>query len=96
MDIATIVKKTEPIFRKNRVSYAAIFGSRARGEERPDSDLDMLVRFGDRITLFGLLRMEQELSDILHLPVDVVAEGGMDPDIEKYVEPDLKTIYGEK
>ena len=96
MDIQTIAKKAEPILRKNRVSYAAIFGSRARGEERPDSDLDILVRLPKGITLFGLARIQIELGDALEVEVDLVPEGSFKKGIKENVEPDLKTIYGKK
>ncbi len=95
MDIATIAKKAKPIFRKNHVSYAAIFGSRARGDNRPDSDLDIMVRFKKNPTLFGLVGMNNDLTDALGIEVDLVMEDGMYPEIKKNVEEDLKTVYGD-
>lgn len=54
-----------------------VFGSVARGEERPDSDVDLLVRLEPGRTLFDLARLELELEDLLGRPVDVVTADGL-------------------
>ena len=57
-----------------------VFGSVARGEERPDSDVDLLVTLEPGRTLLDLARLELELEDLLGRPVDVVtAEGLREP-----------------
>jgi predicted nucleotidyltransferase len=57
----------------------AVFGSVARGEERPDSDLDFLVEFEPGSSLFDLVRLQDELRELLGCPVDVVSLGGLLP-----------------
>ena len=57
----------------------AIFGSVARGDERPDSDVDFLVEFEPGSSLFDLVRLQEELGALLGLPVDVVSLGGLLP-----------------
>lgn len=54
-----------------------IFGSMARGDYRPDSDVDVLVRFTAGHSLLDLLRFERDLAALLHRPVDVVSEKGI-------------------
>ncbi len=49
-----------------------VFGSVARGEERPDSDVDLLVTLDPGRTLLDLARLELELEELLGRPVDVV------------------------
>jgi uncharacterized protein len=50
-----------------------VFGSRARNEEQPESDLDLLVEFGARaFSLLDFLRLEQELSELFGIKVDLV------------------------
>lgn len=62
------------------VESLAVFGSAVRGEARPDSDIDLLVRFrGDPPGLFGFLRLERRLSEILGRPVDLVMETALKP-----------------
>jgi predicted nucleotidyltransferase len=59
--------------RRNRIRKLALFGSVLRGEERPDSDLDLLVEFeeGHEPGLLRLAGMERELSSLLERKVDL-------------------------
>jgi uncharacterized protein len=54
-----------------------LFGSAARGEDRPDSDIDLLVDFDQDSSLFDLMRMSRELEALLGRSVDVVSAGGL-------------------
>ncbi|MBT2516662.1 nucleotidyltransferase family protein [Streptomyces sp. ISL-90] len=49
-----------------------VFGSVARGSDRPDSDIDLLVDLAPGTGLFALARLENDLSELLHAKVDVV------------------------
>ena len=69
-----------------------IFGSYARNENKPESDLDILVSFGQRVNLFELIGMEQELSDQLGLKVDLVTRQSLSPLLSNLVEKDLQMI----
>ena len=51
------------------------FGSVARGMDDPSSDIDLLVRFPQDADILTLLELEEELSDLLTVPVDVVSAG---------------------
>lgn len=57
----------------------AVFGSVARGDEGPGSDLDFLVEFEPGSSLFDLVRLQDDLSALLGHPVDVVSLGGLLP-----------------
>lgn len=59
----------------------AVFGSRLRGEERPESDLDLLIDFDRTPSLFRFLRLEDELSDLLGVRVDLVMRSALKPRI---------------
>jgi len=63
------------------VRLLAVFGSRLRGEERPESDLDLLVDFDRTPSLFRFLRLEEELSDLLGVRVDLVMRSALKPRI---------------
>lgn len=54
-----------------------LFGSAARDEDRPDSDVDLLVDFDPESSLFDLIRLTRELEELLGFPVDVVSAGGL-------------------
>ena len=81
--------KTQPVLK------AWLFGSFARGEEREDSDVDILVKF-DRtlpVGLFAYVRMNRELEEKLGRKVDLVEEGTLRPAAQITANRDLKVIY---
>jgi predicted nucleotidyltransferase len=57
----------------------ALFGSVARGEAGPRSDVDLLVDVDDEVTLFGLSRIKHHLEDLLGMPVDLVTSDALRP-----------------
>ncbi|MGA0560454.1 nucleotidyltransferase family protein [Larkinella sp. VNQ87] len=69
---------------QNQVQKAAIFGSFARGEETSASDIDLLIE-ADGLTLFDILRFEEELSDLTKRPVDIVEYRALKPSIRNRV-----------
>ena len=91
-DIKTTIAeyfKTQPVLK------AWLFGSFARGEETPDSDVDILVEF-DHSTAIGLLayaRMWRELKEKLGRDVDLVEDGTMRPLIAEDANYDRQLIY---
>jgi len=66
-----------------------IFGSVARGDDGPKSDLDVLVRFEKGRSLLDLVGVQQDLEELLGCKVDVVSEGalGMDSEIFREAVP---------
>ena len=62
---------------RHHASRVRLFGSAARGEDRPDSDIDLLVDFEDDSSLFDLMRMERDMRALLGRSVDVVSVGGL-------------------
>ena len=69
-----------------------IFGSYARGENNANSDLDILVEFGERISLLDLVGLEQDLSESLGIKVDLVTERALSKYVRPYVEQDYQPI----
>lgn len=69
-----------------------IFGSYARGEESTDSDLDILVDFKKNVNLLDLVGLEQELSELLGVKVDLVTERSVNPRLKDYIQQDLRLI----
>ena len=56
-----------------------LFGSVARGESRPDSDVDFLVKLEEGRSILDQAAMLVDLQDLLGVKVDVVSEGGINP-----------------
>jgi predicted nucleotidyltransferase len=80
-----------------RPERIGIFGSYARGENRKDSDLDILISFKDKISLLRLVQIEQKLSDELGIKVDLITENGLkNPRLKDFIYQDLITIFNEK
>lgn len=77
------------------ISYLALFGSHARGEAKPDSDVDLLVEYNPKIDigLTHILRTEEKLSHTLHKKVDLVPKDSLDKYIAPYIQDDLKIVY---
>lgn len=74
------------------VRRIAVFGSRARGDERPDSDLDLLVEFPGGTSLLDHVGMMQDLSDMLGVDVDLVSWKGISPHLRDYIEKSAKVL----
>ncbi len=66
-------------------SNMSIFGSIARGEEGPDSDVDFLVDMDDNRDLLDLIGLQEELSKEIGLPVDVVTRASLNRHIKDRV-----------
>jgi hypothetical protein len=71
-----------------------IFGSYARREETPNSDIDILVKFKETLSLLDLAKIHRELSLILGKEVDLVTESSLKNErLRKYIYSDLKIIF---
>ena len=93
MTIEEVRKKTIPILERHGVTYAAVFGSLARGEDRPQSDVDILVRLGRPTGMVGYMQLVEKLEKSLQKKVDLVTEQSLNKYVRSYVLPDLKIIY---
>jgi len=71
-----------------------VFGSYVRGEEYPDSDIDVLVEFSDRKSLLDIVGIEQELSDALRIKVDLLTEKSISPYLIDRIKKEMVVIYG--
>ncbi|MGV8110293.1 nucleotidyltransferase family protein [Methanospirillum purgamenti] len=56
-----------------------LFGSVIRGDQSPDSDIDILVEFETAPSIFGFLELEEKLEEVLQAPVDLVDIEGIKP-----------------
>jgi predicted nucleotidyltransferase len=62
-----------------------VFGSMARGDDRKDSDVDLLVDIEPGCTLLDLIALEQDLEELLGSPVEVLTDGGLSPYLQQRI-----------
>ena len=95
MSTKTIKKTVAEYFKTQPVVKAWLFGSYARGEETPDSDVDIMVVLDSdaHVGLFQLSGMHLDLQDRLQKRVDLVTESGLLPFARESAEHDKQLIY---
>jgi len=80
-------------FRPYQPEWVGVFGSWARSENKPESDLDILIKLFKPVSMLTFVRMQRELSEMLNVPVDLVSEGGLKNErLREYVFRDLKLL----
>jgi hypothetical protein len=70
---------------RNGARNVRVFGSMARGEARPDSDVDFLVDVEPGRTLLDVIALEQDLEALLGRPVEVLTDGGLSPYLQQRI-----------
>ena len=68
-----------------RVESLGVFGSYVRREQRPDSDLDVLVTFRETPSLLKFIELENYLSDVLGVKIDLVMKDALKPHIGQHI-----------
>jgi predicted nucleotidyltransferase len=86
-DVLRILRAHLPELREDYgVCTLGVFGSYVRGEQRPQSDLDLLVEFDARpLTLIQVISLEQHLSDLLGVKVELVEKKILKPAIGRHI-----------
>lgn len=74
------------------VDTLGLFGSRVRGTERVESDLDVLVTFSETPTLYTLVALQDELTALLGVPVDLVMKTALKPALRERILRDVVDV----
>ena len=77
------------MLREHGVRNPRLFGSVARGVDREGSDVDLLVDLPSGISLFGILRLQEDLESVLGVAVDLVPDAGLRDSVRRDVQRDL-------
>lgn len=80
--------------RKYHIKSLGIFGSYIRGEQKVRSDLDLLVEFSETPGLFKYVELENKLSDLVGIKVDLVSKGGLNIYLKDRILGEVQPIYG--
>jgi len=84
------------ICRKNHVQKLCLFGSMARGEDKQDSDIDLIIKFSKRKSLLDMVMLELELREKIGKKIDLLTESAISPYIKDQIINEMKVIYEEK
>jgi predicted nucleotidyltransferase len=88
-----IYKKVTSILAGYGAKKISIFGSYARGEADPESDIDIIVEFSERKSLLDIVGIEQELSEALGMKVDLLTEKSISPYLVDRIKKEMVVIY---
>jgi hypothetical protein len=86
--VLATLREHESELRNAGIVRLSVFGSTARGDCRPDSDIDLLAAFDEsrRISLLQVAGIELQLSKLLGKEVDLIEEGTLKPRVQRSVE----------
>lgn len=84
-DALDTLRRSEEALRARGVAHAALFGSMARGDDRPDSDIDILVEFDPaaHVTVFDYVGVKDYIASLFAQPVDVIDRDALKPHLRR-------------
>src|SRR6202162_426740 len=87
-DILARLRENKAALKARGVTHAALFGSRARGDNRPDSDIDIMVEIAPdaHVGVWGYVAIVQVIEDMVPLPVDVSDRAAQKPHVRPSAE----------
>jgi len=92
MELEGLRDKIVLILQRNDVKRAAVFGSFVRGEQKDDSDIDILIEFKGEKSLLDLAGLKIELEEALHRKVDVLTYNSLHPLLRDRILREQKVI----
>jgi predicted nucleotidyltransferase len=87
-DVLTLLRSHGDEIESLGVTSLRLFGSVARGEASPESDVDLLVSFRETPTFSGYMKVRIFLEDLLGTKVDLITESGLRDRVRPFVEKD--------
>lgn len=85
-------KELHAIAAQYGASNLRVFGSVARGEERPESDIDMLADFEEKRSYFDLVELQDIFSKNLNRTIDLHTDDEISIHLQKYISDDITNI----
>ena len=82
-ELDKLKQRIKSILKKHKIVRAGIFGSYARGEQKKNSDMDILIEFNG--SLLKLVAIERELKEKLGVKVDLLTYEGINPHLKNYI-----------
>jgi predicted nucleotidyltransferase len=93
--VLTTLRAHEQQLRDAGIEGLALFGSTARGDQRPDSDVDLLASFDAtrRLSVLDVVGLQLRIADLLGVKVDLTEEGSLKPRIQKRVQAEVVRAF---
>jgi hypothetical protein len=92
-EIKEILRNQKPFLtEKYGVKEIGVFGSYVKGEQKDESDLDILVEFGRPVGFFEFLDLEEYLGNLIGIKVEIVTRKALKPKIGEHILREVVTI----
>lgn len=93
MQLQDLLTKTSDILNNYGVKKAAVFGSFARGDCKNNSDIDILVELGRKMSLLDFVGLKLDLEERIGRKIDLVQYKTIKPSLKKYILKDEAVFY---
>lgn len=93
MNKTNIIKTIVDYLKQCKVIEIGIFGSFARNEMTDKSDIDILVEYSRGTTILDIVKMKQELYELIGRKIDLVSKRAVRKRIMENIQTDLQTVY---
>ena len=94
-NLIEVLKTYDAVLRENGATAVFVFGSRARGSERADSDLDLFIDYDPTAkipNMFRLMQIEEKISETLGIPVTITTRDALHPLMKDSIERDAVRV----
>lgn len=95
-DLVAELRRLRPAFEREGVEHMALFGSRARGDNRDDSDVDLMIEVSDvvrRFSLLDLIGVKHIVEDKIGVRADIFMTRSLEPELRRNAERDRVDIF---
>lgn len=93
MNKTNIIKTIVDYLKQHKVVEIGIFGSFARNEMTDKSDIDILVEYSRGTTILDIVKMKQELYELIGRKIDLVSKRAVRKRVMDNIQNDLQTVY---
>ncbi|MGV3573623.1 MAG: nucleotidyltransferase family protein [Devosia sp.] len=94
-ELLTSLRRLRPDFERDGVTHMSLFGSRARGDHRPDSDVDLMIEVNDDqpFSMLKVVGIGHIVEDSIGLPANIFMKRSLDDKFVGEVQADLVRIF---